>query len=279
MAHGNRAARSLPEPPRLPSGRPSLSRWVKTLLAYGVHDFTVEEAHRVIGGPLKRVQVELSRAAAKGLVVRPAKGLYVVVGPEHQAVGAPPPLWYIAPLMRHLGLPYYVGLLGAAALQGASSQAPQELQVITSEARRVKVLGRGRIRWMTKRHVEAVAVDEMTMPTGIVRVSTAEATAVDLVHYARRAGYLDNVATILAELAGQLNTERLAEAARDEPATARRLGYLLGAVGQETLAGALRLRLDLPPTRGIPLDPAAPAAGAPIDPIWRVIINSTVAPD
>ena len=30
--------------------------------------------------------------------------------------GAPPPLHYIDPLMRHLGHPYYVGLLSAARL-------------------------------------------------------------------------------------------------------------------------------------------------------------------
>ena len=61
-----------------------------------------------------------------------------------------------------------------------------------------------------------------------MRVSTVEATAIDLVGYERHAGGLDQVATILAEFAEQIDPERLVEAAKTAPISwAQRLGYLL----------------------------------------------------
>ena len=52
--------------------------------SHGLHDFTVDEAHRLLGGSLQRVQAGLSKLAAKGVLVRPAKGLYVIVAPEYR---------------------------------------------------------------------------------------------------------------------------------------------------------------------------------------------------
>ena len=46
-----------------------------------------------------------------------------VVPPQYASWGAPPPGWYIDDLMRHEGRPYYVGLLKAAELHGATHQA------------------------------------------------------------------------------------------------------------------------------------------------------------
>lgn len=270
--------RDLPSPPRLPSGRTSVTGWIDRMLAHGLHSFTTEEAHRVLGGALARVRLGLSRLAAKGRLIRPAKGLYVIVSPEHQMIGAPPPVWYIDATMRHLGLPYYVGLLSAAALHGASQQAPQELQVVTAEPRPVKVLGRGRIRWIAKRRLAESATEIMSTPTGPVVVATPETTAVDLVHYASRAGYLDHVAAVLADLAERLNAKLLTTAALSDQATARRLGYLLGAVGHHTLATAFHTQLALPSVRVLALDPTQSADDAPIDPMWRVLINTTIDP-
>jgi hypothetical protein len=59
-------------------------------------------------------------------------------------------------------------------------------------------------------------------------VSTPEATAVDLVGYQHRAGGLAAVATVLAELAEQIDPEKFPIAAGTAPvAWVQRLGYLL----------------------------------------------------
>src|SRR4029077_4668127 len=62
-------------------------------------------------------------------LIIPRRGLYVIVPPQYLSWGAPPPPWYIDDLMRHEGRPYYVGLLKAAELHGATHQAVMEIQV------------------------------------------------------------------------------------------------------------------------------------------------------
>jgi predicted transcriptional regulator of viral defense system len=247
--------------------------------SHGLQDFTVDEAHLALGGSLARVQVGLSRLAAKGVLVRPAKGIYVIVAAQHRSLGAPPPLWYIDMLMRRLGLPYYVGLLSAAALHGASAQAPQELQIVTTTQRPPKMIGRARIRWIAKRRLAESATQEMPTATGPITVSTPETTALDLVRYVRHAGYLNNVATVLADLAELLDADRLAQAAHHDMSTARRLGYLLGVVGYSALATDFHARL--PVRRGplIRLDVSSPAVEGAVDPIWHLIVNTTIEPD
>ena len=57
--------------------------------SHGLQDFTVNEAHLALGGSLARVQVGLSRLAAKGVLIRPAKGIYVIVAPQHSSTSGP----------------------------------------------------------------------------------------------------------------------------------------------------------------------------------------------
>ena len=80
-----------------------------------------------------------------------------------------------------------------------------------------------------------------TRPRGTIRVSTVEATAIDLVGYERHAGGLDQVATVLAELAEHIDPERLVVAAKTAPVSwAQRLGYLLELVGAGASAESLK---------------------------------------
>ncbi len=271
--------RRLP-PPRPRSGaRVSLVGWIEDLQAHGFSSFSTAEAQQTLGSSEANVQVGLSRLTRKGQLIRPVKGLYVIVAPEHRAIGGPPPLWYIDAVMQHLGMRYYVGLLRAAALHGASQQAPQELQVISDAQRRVRTVGRGRIRWVTKMDVASAAVQQMVTPTGTITVSSPEVTAADLVRYPQHAGYWDNIATVLADLGARLDAERLAVAVRNDHVTARRLGYLLDLVGHHHQADRLRAELETPGTRIYPLDPSQLIRGAPIDERWHLAINTSVDPD
>jgi len=47
---------------------------------------------------------------------------YVLVPLEYLHAGAPPPSWFIDDLMKAMERPYYVGLLSAAGIHGASHQ-------------------------------------------------------------------------------------------------------------------------------------------------------------
>jgi len=108
--------------------------------------------------------------------------------------------------MAYLRRPYYVGLLSAAALHGAAHQSPQEFQVVTDRPLRPIEVGRTRIRFVKKAHLAKTPTVGVKAPTGEIRVSSPEATALDLVRYPEHAGYLSNVATILSGTQGDVGT-------------------------------------------------------------------------
>ena len=86
-----------------------------------------------------------------------------------------------------------------------------------------------------------VPVQNFSTPRGTLLVSSPEATALDLVGYARHAGGLSQVATVLSELAERIDPEKLAAAARTAPvAWAQRLGYLLEHLGSAAKTPALK---------------------------------------
>lgn len=77
---------------------------------------------------LKRV---LDRLSEKEKVVSVFKGYYVIVPPQYFSKGILPTAMFIDGLMRYLDRKYYVALLNAAALHGASHQQPQEYFIVT----------------------------------------------------------------------------------------------------------------------------------------------------
>jgi hypothetical protein len=84
-------------------------------------------------------------------------------------------------------------------------------------------------------------VQQFNTPRGVLAVSTAEATALDLVGYQNHVGGLDQVARVLAELAERIDPAKLAAAADAAPLPwAQRLGYLLEHVDVAPKAAALR---------------------------------------
>ena len=106
----------------------------------------------------------------------PRRGFYVIVPAEYRVAGAPPASWYVDDLMKAIGTPYYVGVLTAAALYGAAHQQPQQFQIVTSLKPRLVSVGREQIRFLKKRRVSTTPVTAIKTPTGMIRVSTPEAT-------------------------------------------------------------------------------------------------------
>ena len=164
--------------------------------------------------------------------------------------------------MEGLGRPYYAGLLSAAQYHGAAHHRPQEFQVLLAKARRPIRCGRVRVAFIVRKRLEDVPVQSFNTLRGTVRVSTPEATAVDLVGYQHHAGGLDQVATVLSELAEQIDPENLAATAQTAPITwAQRLGYLLDQVGAGEKAAGLRSYVAAAARQAIPLLLGASRAG------------------
>ncbi len=206
--------------------------------------------------------------------------MYVAIPPEYRSWRVLPGEWFIDAMMAHLGRSYYVALLSAAAIHGASHQAPQVFQVMTDGASPVRDrdIGRVRLRFYASKHLSEADVERATVPTGYMALSTRETTVVDLVSHYQTAGGYSNVATILKEI-GQLSGSAVARMASPRGrAVVRRAGWLLERYGQADDLEALRqaARLDLG-------EPAllAPAGGrrGKTDRDWRLRINTAVEPD
>ena len=225
-------------------------------------------------------KLALGRLIKQGKVASPARGFYVIVPPEYRSLGCLPADQFIPALMEYRKLRYYAALLSAAQYHGAAHHRPQEFQVAVASSRRPISCGSVRASFIARRRIAAVPLQRFNTPRGTVLVSTPEATAVDLVGYERRAGGLDNVATVLSELAERIDPQRLVAAAQTAPVPwAQRLGYLLELLGAEERVTPLKAHVQRNARQIAALLPAAGHEHAPRSDDWRLRIKVDVEPD
>jgi predicted transcriptional regulator of viral defense system len=259
---------------------PSASNFIENLQRRGRYHFSTEEAVKALGSSLSATQAALRRLKAKGEIAAPHRGFHVVLPPEYRGLGCLPAEDFIPQLMQHLGEPYYVALLSAAAYHGAAHQKPQRFQVMVSRRRRPIACGEVHVQFISRKDMVETPVALRNTPRGIIRIASEAATAHELVGYAEHAGGLNNVATVLAELAESLDAEALiAEARRVPLAWVQRLGYLLTLVGASDLAAALDPVVQARNPFPVALAPSTTTAGCPGDARWKVSINAQVEPD
>ena len=231
-------------------------------------------------------KVALNRLAKQGVIASPARGFFVIVPPEYRALGCLPADQFIPALMNSLSLPYYAGLLTAAQYYGAAHQRPQEFQVFLEKARKPIACGKVHVAFMVRKRLAEVPVQSLNTPRGALLVSTPEATAIDLVGYQHQAGGLDQVATVLAELAERLNPEKLTAAAATAAVPwSQRLGYLLEQVGAGAKVGPLKEYVRVQAHESASLLPKAPTQagergeGVVRNADWKLYINAKVETD
>jgi predicted transcriptional regulator of viral defense system len=173
---------------------------------------------------------------------------------------------------------YYGALLTAAERHGAAHHRPQVFQVMLAQNRRPISCGKVRIEFYARQDMSETPWVEQNTARGVLRLSSPEATAFELVGYYDRCGGLDNVATILTELGERLDLAALRSEARRCPAAwTQRLGYLLDLVGEERAAGALRPFAAK--ATEVPLIRSRRRSNAPRDRCWKLILNTTVEAD
>lgn len=226
--------------------RTTLASYLTRLQSEGRVTFTREEAIAALGLTEGAFLKAAAREQKRNMLLNPRQGFYVVVPAQYLSWGAPPPAWYIDALMQHEGRPYYVGLLKAAELHGATHHAVMEFQVVTDrQLPRIRA-GRSWITFHYRKDITSVGdgVSARKTDTGSMKLSSPELTALDLLRYVHASGGLDAVATILADLGETLDGAKLAALATHfERATVQRLGYLLDRLGHGARAEALHERL------------------------------------
>ncbi len=140
--------------------------------------------------------------------------------------------------------------------------------------------GKMRGEFIFRKNAAKISTEPRNTPAGVLKISTPAATALDLIGYVGHCAGLDNVATVLAELAEKIDAERLHELAELSPiAWVQRLGYLIELVGAREKAKRIAGYIaEKRPVR-TPLAPAISIKGARMDNRWRVFVNTQVEPD
>ena len=239
----------------------SLRDWILELPGQGRFTFTTAEARaRQAGVSAAATAAALDRAKADHIIVSPVRGFHVVLPLEDRAAGAPSWRLFLDSLMTYLDTPYYVGLLTAAAIHGASPQAAQAVQVVTPRARRPIRVGRLAIVFVVRRSAAQAPVEQITTPSGRIRVASPELVGLDLVRYQTRAGGIDNVLTVLRDLSPSMRRTGMRKALVVGPSAPdlQRLAFLLTCVDADNVATVIADELKERRTTWVRLSQGSP---------------------
>ena len=254
-----------------------LQEW---LTSHGVSTVTTEECAHLFGVPVNEVSQRLVRSRAKGQLVSAARGLWVAVPAEYREMGAPEPMRYIHDLMGFYKCDYCVGWLSAASLHGASHHAPQVFQVAVTKALRKRSIGRSELQFYFRSYVRQITKKKISLSNGSAMVCSPGATMLMVAADPQYCAGIDNVATIIYELADNhpdFMKDVLADARLFPKAAVRRLGWILDHVVE---VSDLRELSDFCSGSSEPamLSPGGPRTGS-IDKRWNIIENRRIEAD
>ena len=249
-----------------------LKDFINRLQSKGRYTFTKTEVLEGLGVSDKAALAQLRRQIDNGRIVSPQRGFYVIVPVEYLSAGSPPASWYIDDLAKFLKTPYYVGLLSASSLHGASHHQPQIFQVVLPGQKRQISIGNDEIHFYSWKHLNEAKTKQIKTPAGYIRVSTPESTSLDLVRFMNACGGPGNVITVISELAENLELQRLEEVISYEPSPVlQRLGFLLDRTGFSTAASSIETELGNRTYRKIPLSPGSDISSGEYSMKWKVI--------
>ncbi|MCB9468705.1 MAG: type IV toxin-antitoxin system AbiEi family antitoxin [Candidatus Obscuribacterales bacterium] len=255
----------------------SISKYIESLQARGQYWFSYQMLVAETDKSQKAVERSLSRLREHGTIASPRRGFYIIVPPEYRAAGCLPATWFIDDLMKFSNEHYYVALLSAAELYGATHHHPQELQVIGERSLRPLECGRVRIRFFAKRYIEKTPTTSHKVRTGYMRISTPEATALDLVRYSFELGGLDSVAVVIAELSETMKPRELIKAAECvELSVVQRLGFILDKTPRRSLSDPLSKWLLQQRPRLVLLSTDRSPDQSQINERWRLKVNDDI---
>lgn len=196
---------------------------------------------------------------------RPTK--WLIVPPEHAHYGAPPVSWWLDECLRDVEPHHYLALLSAARHWGSGHYARQSTQVMVSRPRLESAVGKLRLEYITKRNIQSTPVLTVNSQGGTLRVSTREATLLDLVRHNQEVGGMEAIARVAHDFRDETKPALLLAAlqALDQASAAQRLGLVLEILGQtdaaQVLDDWLRARHRIKPLQIVPLERGALDSG------------------
>jgi predicted transcriptional regulator of viral defense system len=264
----------------------TLSQYLEKLISEGRHYFTTEELQTSLGMNRNTVSASLSRLAKKKRVKMLRKGFGIILSFGGRE---PDPSYFIDAMMEHIKVKYYIGLLSAATHWGAGHQAVMIYQVVVDKPVYKVSFEKMKIDFVVK----SVDFPEKELKRvaglgGYLKISSPELTAIDVIHFARKSGGLNNVATVLEELSERFEKnafEQVCKSPRTPTVTLQRLGYLLMRILHEASL-ADKVYKALSERRYVPiyLSQAKSKTNTKMsdfeyDDKWKLYINTKVEPD
>ncbi len=251
--------------------------FIEARLALGHVAFSLEELTKDTGLSAIAAKFQLLRLRGKVARVSPRQPFFLIVSPEHRSMGAPPPNWWLQDYFNWLGRPYYLALQSAAGTFGSNPQALQVTQVMTDKPFRPIKVGRTQLRFYVKRGIERTPTQQPEGAVAPLFISTPEATAYDLIRYATSIGGIERASETIRPLLPLLRARELKRVldAENEPGVAQRLGFVIEACGNKSLAKAVRdwLPDELTPVALVP--GKGKRGNLPLVKRWQVLNNSS----
>jgi predicted transcriptional regulator of viral defense system len=265
-----------------------LQSYIKDIRKYGKRCFTTDNVTAQFQVSPNHARVALHRLLKTGDVISPARGLYVIVPPEHQPYGSIPAQELVPLMMKYRECNYYVALLSAGLFHGATHQHPAKFQIISDK--RIKhplVFGGVEIDFIYKKSVLGLPTQDFPTDTGYLKIATAELVALDILNYPKRAGGLNHIATVFSELIERLDAVKLINLAKDIGAEhqLQRIGYILEHIEvwdeehAHSIIEPLALRVAELKPNYLAIASEIPKTGYPRCKKWRIIENAEIESD
>jgi len=121
-----------------------IESYLDDLLRHGRAYFFRDDVAAALGLKPLVLAAAITRAINNHRLANPKHGFYLILRPEDQIAGAPDPVKWIDPLMKHQGVEYWILLLRAAAFHGSTPLASMVFQVVVPRQLRDFDLGRHR---------------------------------------------------------------------------------------------------------------------------------------
>ncbi len=269
----------------------SLDQFIDDRLLHGRAYFDREDALSAVELKQASLTAAISRLVKKHRLANPRHGFYLILRAEDQATGAPDPVRWIDPLMKHQGIDYRISLLRAAAFHGSSHQAAMVFQVVVPKQLRDFEIGRHRLQFLYQSPMVFAKLNQpdflrqMKSDAGFAQVAGVELTLLDCARYFHKASGMNGVAQIVKDIGAKAKPPVLAQAAADyENSSVRRLGYLLELAGHVRQANALEPFVKKAKT-AVPLDPSVKPLIESLSESheknakWKLVINESVEID
>ena len=264
------------------------SEYLKDLQKYGRIYFTLQEAADETSSTKEAISGKIKHLTKKGEIISPFRGFYILIPLKMRHIGSLQPRDLVVICMKHLKIPYYVGLLEAARYHGATHQGLFTFHVVTSKRIKKQLIScQTRIKFIYKKDISGVKTKNRVLHFGYMPVSTPEETAKDVMTYYSQCGGLNHQATVLAELAEALNTKKLISLAKKSKSLfwVQRMGYILEHIDtfyekeRDRVVKALEAFISTQKLRYVPLAPEMPTKDKTRNKKWHIIENTTVESD